>query len=193
MERLSSGLPQAFAIASIEAGPRNPAVGILREQILVAFFINELGLQNIGIPTSGVNRGYDVLVGGKELSIKTILGNGGIKVLWTSDTSSVLHEVRNYMPEADIFLSRISWNKTVDSLFYIPLSVQREVMEEMGGSKEYLHVAVSTNHRGINLSSGARNRLLSHAQTLKYPVNWIKQEIDHNPYERWQSFWNSFD
>ena len=193
MEKLSKGLPQAFTIASMEAGPQNPAVGILREQILVAFFISELGVQNVKIPTSGVNRGYDVLVGGKELSIKTILDYGGIKVLWTSDTTSVRQEVRKYKPEADIFLARIFWNKTLDSLFYIPQWVQQEVMEEMGGSEEYLHVAYETNHRGINLSSRARNKLLDHSNTLKSPVNWIKQDINHNPYERWESFWKSYE
>ena len=50
MEKISKGLPEAFTIASIEAGPKNPAVGILREHILVAFFINELGNQNVSLP-----------------------------------------------------------------------------------------------------------------------------------------------
>ena len=193
MARLSKGLPLAFTIASIEAGPKNPAVGFLREQILVAFLIDELGVQTVKIPASGVNRGYDVRIGGEELSIKTVLKYGKIKVLWTSDTSSVRQEVQDYLPEADIFLVKIFWAKTLDSLFYIPQWVQQEVMAEMGGSEKYLHVAEDTNHRGINLSSKAKNRLLDHSYTLKSPVNWIEQDVDHSPYERWETFWQSYE
>ena len=80
-------LPIAFEIVSNEIPPRNPAIGILREHVIIGYFISALGKDKVSVPTQGNERGFDVVVYDEKLSIKTVTGNGhgSVKVLWTVD------------------------------------------------------------------------------------------------------------
>lgn len=48
------------------------------------------------------------------------------------------------------------------------------------GIDSYLKVATGANHRGIGLTSKARNLLLNHKEVIKIPIDWIKLNIKHN-------------
>lgn len=157
--RFASGLPSAFEMVRQRMPKRNPAVGILREHVLIGFFEAEFGKDKVIVPEYGIERGYDVKLCGKKLSIKTMTGTGGFKILWTVDAASVKREIDEwYNPECDIFLVNIHWNKKKKSVFYIPLQVQKNIIEEMG-RENYLWSATGTNNRGIEIRRTAVTRL----------------------------------
>ena len=183
MARLTEGLPAAFEMAEKEVPKGNPAVGLVREHILIGFFIDEFGEDNVQLPGDGIARGHDILLHGSPLSIKTITGTGAVKVLWTVDPLQIGREIsRDYSPDCDILLLRIHWGKAVDSIFYIPQAVQQEVRDALKDG--YLHAKVGTNHRGISISSAGMNALLTDGRTLRAGVNWQRAGLDHTPYAR---------
>lgn len=189
LNRLVERLPRAFEIVKNEVPSGNPAVGILREHVLSAFFIDEFGQEHVRIPDDGVRRGYDLKLHDHKLSIKTTTGSSGVKVLWTVDPLQVGREIaRDYEPDCDMFLVNIFWNQSKKSIFYIPLEVQQRVHQELGD--DYLSAKVGTNHRGISITSTAMRCLKSHEQTLSANVNWQRRGLDNSPYKRWLSYWN---
>ena len=189
IKKFLNGLPLAFELAQLEFPKGNPAVGLFREHVIVGFFKYELGGDKVKATQSGTQRGFDVQICGKPLSIKTITGSGQIKVLWTVDPLQIGKEIASgYKPAYDILLVMIYWGRERESVFYIPLEAQRKVYDALGG-KDYLHAAVGQNHRGVSLSKLAKNKLISDEGTCKHRINWEKQKISHNPYERWESFW----
>ncbi len=186
---LQAKLPLAFEMANMEMPKGNPAVGIVRENILMSFLTSQLGTELVTQEESGTARGSDLLLCGQPLSIKTTTGNGGIKVLWTVDPLKIGEEIAlTYQPDYDIILVCIFWGKNKESVFYIPKEVQRKVMDEVGRSS-YLDAKVGTNHRGVSIASPARTKLLQHEETLKIKINWIKHKPDYNPCKRWDDFW----
>ena len=182
-------LPIAFEIVSNEIPPRNPAIGILREHVIIGYFIFEFGKDKVSIPTQGNERGYDVVVCNEKLSIKTVTGYGygSVKVLWTVDQLMIDQEIEGYQPEYDLFLVTIHWGRTRESIFYIPTSVQLETYDMFG--VEYLRANRGTNHRGLFINTAAMKALKAHPDTLKSEVTWTKQRTHYTPYERWEDFW----
>ena len=188
-EKLTRGLPKAFEMASLELPSGNPAVGFLREHAITGFFLHLIGKDKIKIPSSGNKKGFDISVCGEPLSIKTVTANGGVKVVWTVDDDSVKKEIGGiYKPDCDMLLTKIYWGKECPSIFYIPLSVQRDIYDKLG-SKEYLTAASGTNHRGISIRQPAMKKLLEHPSTLSMVVNWQMVGLDYTPYSRWEEFW----
>lgn len=187
---LQSKLPLAFELASMEMPKGNPAVGIIRENILVSFFVSQLGTESVQQESSGTTRGSDLLLCGKSVSIKTVTGMGEIKVLWTVDPLKIGSEIAlTYQPEYDIVLVCIFWGKNRESVFYIPKEVQADVISKIG-RKSYLDAKVGTNHRGIAITSLARKALLEHTDTIKIGIQWNKTNPDYNPRKRWDDFWS---
>lgn len=183
-------LPIAFERADNEM-PSNPAVGLLREHIIIGYFISELGENLVQVP-KGNEKGFDATICGQELSIKTLKGPslGGLKLVWTSDQEKAEKERDNYYPDIDIFFVFINWNENKESVFYIPVDVQVEIFKKMG--KDSYHKSVrGTNNRGIEIKPLALKELLVHKNTSKCNVNWIRQGINYTPYERWEKFWKS--
>ena len=130
-----------------------------------------------------------MVVYGQELSIKTVTGDGKIRMLWTPDSYKAGKELALYRPEHDLFLCRIQWGRRNDGVYYIPKSVQHEVYDS--NPEKYLHVPVGTNHRGAELTTQARNALLSHSDTIRRQVTWTKKGMNYTPYNRWEEFWKS--
>lgn len=187
--KLVTGLPQAFEMAGLEM-PGNPAVGFLREHAITAFFKSYFKEQVI-IPVKGNQKSFDIIVCEKELSIKTVSNNNGVKVLWTADTESVLTEIGGgYKPDCDIFLVRIFWGKCEESIFYIPKEVQIEIFDQVGSYK-YLKSKTKTNNRGIEISKPIIKEIENHSQTKKLCVDWQKLGMNYTPYDRWEKFWES--
>lgn len=189
VEHFVQNLPIAFEMASNEM-PGNPAIGMIREHIIIGYFISEFGIDKVSVPTQGNERGFDVFVCDEKLSIKTVTndGHGSVKVLWTVDQSRADQEIRVYQPEYDLFLVTIHWGHTRDSIFYLPTSVQSEIHAKLG-SLEYLNFRPGTNNRGISLSTKAIKAMKSHPDTLKREVTWTKHGTHYTPYERWEEFW----
>ena len=188
ISKLARGLPLAFEMAGIELPSGNPAVGVLREHAIVGYFQDCLGIDKVKVPKSGVKRGYDVEICGKALSIKTVTGNGEIKVVWTSDNQKVDEEILSYKVDSDMFLVRIFWDEDVPSVFYIPQETQAEVINNIGRQK-YLASRRATNNRGIIISNPAIKELQKHSKTKIISINWKKSGLSYTPYDRWIDFW----
>lgn len=190
LNRLVTGLPQAFEVVRQEMPKGNPAVGVLREHVLVGFFLAEYGRNQVKVPDRGIERGYDIKLKGRELSIKTGTGNNRPKVLWTVDPLQIGREIsRDYQPTCDMLLVNIYWGNCRESIYYIPLEVQMEVHNEL--EDEYLSAAVGTNHRGISITPTAMKDLKRHKDTLSASVDWVESGIEISPHDRWVEFWEA--
>ncbi len=183
-------LPVAFDIVQKRMPKRNPAVGILREHVIIGFFAAEFGEDKVITPKQGNERSNAVTVCGQKLLIKTRTSNGEVKILWTVDTEKVEQEINEgYQPEYDILLVNIFWGQKKDSVFYIPLSVQESVLDSMG-RENYLSSATGTNNRGIGIRGRAISKLKAHSDSLGFSVNWITADINYPaPWQEWQDYW----
>ena len=190
INKLIIGIPKAFQIAKIEIPGGNPAVGLLREQAIIGYFKHYFK-DEVSTPIEGNKRDFDVSICNQKLSIKTATKNGSIKVLWTVDTSVVNREINNYVPKCDLFLIRIWWGSNEYSIFYIPIEVQINVLQELEIPANYLHSSTGTNNRGIEISRQAMKLLENHEKTIKLKVDWKTDELDYSPYDRWEEYWKN--
>ena len=191
VKRFIDKLPLAFETAMKEWPSGNPAIGVVRENIIIAYFLSEFGQDKVKLPHLGTQREYDMILFGRKLSLKTKTGHhlSGVKVIWTADQEKIDAELEgNYQPDTDLLLILIQWDQIEESLFYIPSHVQAEVFQSMG-SDSYLQVAKGTNHRGITISTAAMKKLIEHPDTIIKTINWEKQGPDTTPYQRWEDFW----
>ncbi|MCY4051727.1 MAG: ThaI family type II restriction endonuclease [Gammaproteobacteria bacterium] len=171
--------------------PSNPAVGILREQVIIGFFVSEFGIKNVNIPKHGTERGYDVILCGEELSIKTVTNDTSFKILWTVDTDYVIQEMNVYEPKHDLFLVNIFWGQSKESAFYIPLSAQNDICNFLGVNG-YLSSATKTNNRGIEIRKKAVTHLKNHSDTISITINWNTSNSKHfEPWEEWETYWRN--
>ena len=187
--KLLKGLPEAFEMAGLELPRKNPAVGFLREHILNGFFLHEFGAGSVRMPDTSTERGYDVIIFGEKLSIKTVTGGGKIRLLWTPDSYKAGAEVTEYRPQYDLLVIHINWNQHKDGIYYIPKAVQCEVYDR--DPKHYLNVPVGTNHRGAELTTKSKNGLFRHPDTIRLKIHWIKKGLNYTPYRRWEEFWET--
>ena len=187
-ERFAKGLPDAFDMVGKRL-PSNPAVGLLREHVIIGFFVSEFGKRNVIVPKHGTERGYDVVLCGEELSIKTVTNDTGFKIIWTVDTDYVNQEIDAFGPKHDIFLVNIFWGQSRESAFYIPLNAQKEVYRYLG-TDDYLSSATSTNNRGIEIRKKAVTQLKDHPDTISISIDWSTSGTSHpEPWEEWDKYW----
>ena len=191
--KIQTKLPRLFRIAEIEssrAGKIGMEVGSLREKIIGGLFIHTFGRANVDTEIPTTEPEIDVKVNGKDLSVKTITGNGGIKAVWTVDAESSEKFISHYTPKCDILLIQTWWGKEKDSFFLIPLKVQKEIFDNLKHDG-YLNMPKSgTNPRGVEFSKEAINEMLNHEKTLKLSINWVKQDIEYDVYKRWEDMWS---
>ena len=189
-KRFANGLPVAFDMVRQRMPPGNPAVGILREHVIIGFFLAEFGLKNVEVPEKGNERGYDVVLCGGEISIKTVTGNQGVKILWTADTAQAQSAIsEGYQPEHDILLISIFWGKQKDSAFYIPLSAQKNTLKCLGRD-QYLSAVPGTNNRGIEIKRKAITALKKHQDTISISVDWTIEDTNYPaPWDEWDEYW----
>lgn len=91
----------------------------------------------------------------------------------------------------DLFLINIFWDKCRDSVFYIPLSAQNDVIDHIGRQK-YLSSATGTNNRGISIHKQAVKQLKKHSETLSFAVDWRVKEADYpDAWDEWIEFWSN--
>ncbi len=192
VSEIQAKLPRLFRIAEIEssrAGKIGMEVGSLREKVIGGLLIYKFGEVNVNTEIPITESETDVIVAGKNLSVKTITGNGGVKAVWTVDAESSKNFINNYTPKCDILLIQIWWGENKDSLFFIPLNVQKEIFNSLGKEKYLKMPKAGTNPRGVEFSKESIQKMLQHPKTLKIKINWIKQDIPYNVYKRWIDFW----
>src|SRR3990167_6908787 len=192
VSEIQAKLPKLFRIAEIEssrAGKIGMEVGSLREKVIGGLLIYKFGEVNVNTEIPITESETDVILAGKNLSVKTITGNGGVKAVWTVDAESSKNFVDNYVPKCDILLIQIWWGEDKDSFFFIPLEVQKEIFSSIRGEKYLKMPKAGTNPRGIEFSKEAIQRMLQHSKTLKIKINWVKQDIPYNIYKRWVDLW----
>jgi hypothetical protein len=193
ISKIKATLPKLFQIAEIEssrAGKIGMEVGTAREKIIVALLIHKFGKDKVNTKLPITEPETDVILNGKGISIKTITGNGGVKAVWTVDSSKAKEFIENYIPKCDILLVKICWGTNDGGLFLIPLSVQKETLRML--DKGYLKMPkAGTNPRGVEFSKVALDKMLSHTDTLRIPINWKKEIINYDIYARWVGYWSS--
>ena len=192
VKKIQERLPKLFRIAEIEssrAGKIGMEVGFVREKIIVALLLHKFSKAKVNTDIPTTENEVDVILDGAGISIKTITGNGGVKAVWTVDAESSKIFLDNYKPKCGIILTQIWWEQNKDSFFYIPLSVQQEILKKVGKAG-YLNLPkAGTNPRGVEFSRNALELMFNHKDTLKIKINWKKEDIKHDGYERWVNYW----
>ena len=186
LERIRKKLPPAFEMVEQQAG--GPAMGTLREGVLIGMLMAFLGEEQVKPSTSAVEADVDCYVGDGALSIKTVKDSGEIRVKWTVDQEKVREFMESFAPECDLLITRIRWGKN-GRISYIPLEVQQQVFAQLGSN--YLAYRPGTNTRGVNLSKNALAALEKSSSSLIVPLKWYKSIEQQSLYDRWVSYWQT--
>ncbi|MBI5682960.1 MAG: ThaI family type II restriction endonuclease [Deltaproteobacteria bacterium] len=201
IERIKNKLPHLFSIAELEssrAGKIGMEVGSTREKILIAMLIYKFGERNVETQIPITESEVDVRLFGNPLSIKTITGNGGVKVIWTVDAPKALEFFETYTPSCEILLAHIKWDlkeedikKSVNTggLFLIPVDVQKRILNQIGKEKYLKLPKVGTNPRGVEISKDGLIMLLQDKETRCIEIVWKHSKMEYNPYKRWVDYW----
>jgi hypothetical protein len=191
IEKIKKRLPYLFQLAELEssrAGKIGMQVGSLREKILIALLIYKFGERNVETEIPITEPETDVKLFGHPISIKTITGMGGVKVIWTVDAQKVREFRETYTPKCDILLVLIKWG-AVGNFYYIPLEVQQRIFKSIGRESYIKLPKPGTNPRGPEFSKEALLRLIDHPDTKSIEVEWHRSEIKYEPYQRWVTYW----
>ncbi len=190
IEVIRQKLPPAFQIVEDEL-KGNPAVGLLREQVILGMLIAFLGEDKVVVVPSGVNPDIDCYIESEPLSIKTVSFSGGIRLKWTSNALKAEEFIDSYEPIGHLLVIRIAWGKT-GTIRFIPLDVQKGVFLRIGVAG-YLDYRSSTNTRGVNLSQVAELALNRHPQSVPLSIVWKRSEAIINPIDKWVDYWQGKD
>jgi hypothetical protein len=179
-------LPPAFQTVEDEL-KGNPAVGLLREQVILGMLIAFLGESHIQLAGSGVNPDVDCFVDSEPLSIKTVSLSGGIRLKWTSNAVKAKEFMESYQPKGHMLVIRVIWGAT-GTMRLIPLNLQKQVFNQIGLTR-YLEYRGATNTRGVNLSTEAEAMLIRSPQGLSLVISWQKSTAVVNPIDKWIDYW----
>jgi hypothetical protein len=191
IQRIKKRLPYLFQLAELEssrAGKVGMEVGSMREKILIALLILKFGEKGVETKLPITEPEMDVKLFGFPISIKTITGMGGVKIIWTVDAQKSREFRESYTPRCDTLLANIEWHGT-GNLFYIPLEVQQGVFRNLGRDKYLRLPKVGTNPRGVEISKEALLRLVSDSDTKSIEIEWQRSAIEYEPYKRWLDYW----
>ncbi|MFW6105383.1 MAG: ThaI family type II restriction endonuclease [Chloroflexota bacterium] len=186
IEVIQRKLPPAFQTVEDEL-KGNPAVGLLREQIIIGMLIAFLGEANVKLIKGGVNPDIDCYVDLEPLSIKTVSLSGGLRLKWTSNAVKAKEFMNSYKPISDLLVIRIAWEKT-GVIRYIPLDAQKHLFGRVGAAR-YLDYRGTTNTRGVNLSFEAEQALNQYSQSVSLPIFWKRSKLIRNPIDKWIDYW----
>ena len=165
-------------------------VGSLREKILIALLIHKFGEKNVETQIRITEPEVDVKLFGKPVSIKTITGMGGVKIIWTVDAQKAREFRENYVPSYDMLLIRINWEDK-GYFYYVPSEVQKRIFGEMGRDMYIKLPKPGTNPRGAEISRDALFKLLKDKETQKIEIAWEQKKVDYDPYKRWVDYWEA--
>jgi len=193
IERIQKRLPHLFQLAEFEssrAGRIGMEVGSVRERIIVALLIYKFGEANVESEISITEPEVDVMLFGEPISVKTITGNsfGGVKLIWTVDAEKARQFSEAYQPMCDMLFVQINWGKE-GGFFYIPIKVQKRLLDKTG-RKSYIKLPkAGTNPRGVEITKEALTSLVEDDETKSIKINWQKTKIEFNAYKRWVDLW----
>lgn len=193
IKKIQDKLPKLFYVAELEssrAGKIGMEVGSLRERILVALMLYKFGDENVITEIPITSSEVDVIVFGNPISIKTITGTNfsGVKLIWTVDADSALRFRERYIPSCDLIFVQINWNNG-GGFYYIPKEVQIEVFNEIGKDNYIKLPKTGTNPRGAEMTANALRTLANHKKAIVIPIEWKKEKINFNSFERWVELW----
>jgi len=189
-EVIQRKLPPAFQSVEAELSG-NPAVGLLREQVIIGMFIAFLGENNVTLIEGGVHPDIDCYVDSEPLSIKTVSMSAGIRLKWTSNAVKAQEFIKSYKPKSHLLVVRIIWGET-EVIRLIPLDIQRSLFNEIGANR-YLDYRGSTNTRGVNLSLEAEYAFNRNPNATSLPILWRKSDLMANPITKWVDYWMGKD
>jgi hypothetical protein len=173
-------------------------VGSIREKILIALLMYKFGKENLETEIPITMSEVDVIFFRQPISIKTITGYSGVKVIWTVDAQKAFEFYNTYQPKCEMLLTQLRWDvkeKNIKKgahpggLFYIPLQVQKEVLADIGKDKYLKLPKRGTNPRGVEISALALRKLLNHKRTKCIKIIWKRSQIIYDPYKRWVDYW----
>jgi hypothetical protein len=192
VRKIQEKLPKLFQIAELETtrgGKVGMEVGSLRERILVALLVHKFGEKNVKTDIPITEAEADVYVFDTPFSIKTLSNSlSGLKLVWTVDAESAFKFSQEYTPSCDMIFTHIHWEKQ-GGLYCIPQKVQLEIFEQIGRAEYIKLPKAGTNPRGVEMTGKALKLLVEHSETLKIFVNWQKESIDFDAFERWVELW----
>ena len=193
IKKLREKLPYLFALAELEAsraGKVGMQVGSVRENILIALLIYKFGEQGVNTDIAITQPEVDAELFGYPISVKTITGDGGVKVVWTVDSNSARRFIDNYSPKADILLAQIRWGG-IGGVYYFPLEAQEKAFRELGRERYFKLPKLGTNPRGVEFSREALSNLKSDSSTCVVEIDWgpRKQLSSGEIYRRWLDYW----
>jgi len=192
VEKVKVKLPILFHIADLESSRNNQIgmeVGSVREKILIALLMYKFGEENV-FTEKITEPEIDVVLFNKPISIKTGTGKyvSGTKLIWTVDAENAREFSAKYQPSCDMIYVHINWGSR-GGLYFVPRETQLEVLAKIG-RKEYIRLPkAGTNPRGVEMTSVAMRENVSHKDTLKIDIDWIKEDIEFKPYKRWVELW----
>jgi len=192
VEKVRRQLPHMFQLAELEcsrAGKVGMEVGSVREKILIALLIYRFGEKNVETEIPITMPEVDVRLFGHPISIKTITGLGGVKMIWTVDAQKAVEFRETYTPKCDLLLALIRWNGR-GGLYYIPLDEQRRVFAEMGRDHYIKLPKPGTNPRGAEYSQNALFNLLRAKHSKEIEIDWQRERVEFKTYQRWVDLWN---
>lgn len=193
VQRIQAKLPKLFYLAELEssrAGKIGMEVGSMREKIVIALLLYKFGEQNVETNLPITEPEADVIVCGNRISIKTITGVNfsSVKLIWTVDSAQAIRFSQQYVPRCDMLLVRINW-LNAGGVYLFSKESQIETMEELGRSEYIKLPKAGTNPRGVEISSKALIALAKHPRTLMIPVEWQREKVAYNTYQRWLELW----
>ncbi|MEM3827973.1 MAG: ThaI family type II restriction endonuclease [Conexivisphaerales archaeon] len=191
VEKIKRQLPYLFQLAELEssrAGKTGMEVGSVREKILIALLIYKFGEENVETNIAITEPEVDVKLFGQPISIKTITGLGGVKIIWTVDAQKAKEFRETYTPKCDILLALIRWGGS-GGLYYIPLEAQQQIFKAIGRDRYIRLPKPGTNPRGVEYEKEALIKLLEAPQTKKIEIMWERRELSFDPYKRWVDYW----
>jgi len=193
VSKVQNKLPKLFQIAELEsqrAGKIGMEVGTIRERIIVSLLIYKFGQENVETEIPITEPEVDVKLFGKPISIKTKTGTSfsGVKLIWTVDAQNALEFQSKYEPSCDMIYVQINWGNT-GGLFYFPNNVQMEIFKLLGKENYIKLPSQGTNPRGVEISPIALKKLVEHKAIQKIVIDWKKENIKFNAFERWIDLW----
>lgn len=191
--KIKRRLPYLFQLAELEssrAGKTGMEVGSVRERIIVALLIYKFGEANVETEIPITEPEVDAKLFGEPVSVKTITGKSfsGVKLIWTVDAQKAKEFREGYYPHSDMLLIQINWND-VGGFYWIPLSVQKRLFDEIGRNHYIKLPKPGTNPRGVEITKEALSSLVGDTHSRKIPIKWEKTRIEFNSYKKWVDLW----
>ena len=191
--RIKDRLPEFFYLAELEssrAGRAGMEVGSARERVIIGLLIYVFGQQNVISDLPITEAEVDAIVLGTPISIKSITRArlGGIKLIWTVDQAKAMAFINTYRPVCDMMLIQINWEKS-GGIYYFTQRSQQAILNRIGREQYFIGPKPGTNPRGVEISATALNWLVNANDTMHLPIQWNRQVVNYNPYERWVELW----